>query len=64
MKSFVLSGQEEPGQDERPRQQAAGQDQDLQEADRGGRGDRRPQPGQVQEGPAGAGGGRGEIPDG
>merc|ERR1712203_851089 len=29
-------------------------DQDLQEADRGGRGDRRPQPGQVQEGPAGA----------
>merc|ERR1712211_140882 len=26
---------------------------------RGGRGDRRPQPGQVQEGPAGAGGGRG-----
>merc|ERR1712203_671642 len=32
---------------------------DLQEADRGGRGDRRPQPGQVQEGPAGAGGDRG-----
>merc|ERR1712107_777079 len=39
--------------------QAAGQDQDLQEADRVGRGDRRPQPGQVQEGPAGAGGDRG-----
>ena len=39
--------------------QAAVQDQDLQAADRGGRGDRRPQPGQVQEGPAGAGGGRG-----
>ena len=50
----LLFAQEEPGQDERPRQQAAGQDQDLQEADRGGRGDRRPQPGQVQEGPAGA----------
>merc|ERR1711963_168129 len=30
-------GQEEPGQDERPRQQAAGQDQDLQEGDRGAR---------------------------
>merc|ERR1712045_279289 len=53
-------GQEEPGQDERPCQQAAGQDQDLQEADRGGRGDCRPQPGQVQEGPAGAGGDRGK----
>merc|ERR1719192_2032492 len=52
-------GQEEPGQDDRPGLQAAVQDQDLQAADRGGRGDRRPQPGQVQEGPAGAGGGGG-----
>merc|ERR1712203_1262899 len=52
-------GQEEPGQDDRPGLQAAVQDQDLQAADRGGRGDRRPQPGQVQEGPARAGGGRG-----
>merc|ERR1712107_393579 len=34
-------------------------DQDLQAADLGGRGDRRPQPCQVQEGPAGAGGGGG-----
>merc|ERR1712117_546385 len=50
---------EEPGQDDRPGLQAAVQDQDLQAADRGGRGDRRPQPGQVQEGPAGAGGGGG-----
>ena len=56
MNHVFLSGQEEPGQDERPCQQAAGKDQDLQEADRGGRGDCRPQPGQVQEGPAGAGG--------
>merc|ERR1711918_135152 len=50
---------EEPRSDVRPCQQAAVQDQDLQAADRGGRGDRRPQPGQVQEGPAGAGGGGG-----
>merc|ERR1719266_132439 len=47
-------GQEEPGQDDRARRQAAAEDQDLQEADRGGGGDRRPQPGQVQEGSAGA----------
>merc|ERR1712055_604104 len=53
-------GQEEPGQDDRPGRQAAVQDQDLQGTDRGGRGDRRPQPGQVQEGAAGAGGDRGE----
>merc|ERR1712211_47057 len=52
-------GQEEPGQDDRPGLQAAVQDQDLQAADRGGRGDRRPQPCQVQEVPAGAGGGGG-----
>ena len=51
-----ISGQEEPRQDERLGDQAAGKDQDLQEADRGGRGDRCPQLGQVQEGPAGAGG--------
>ena len=51
-----ISGQEEPGQDERLGDQAAGEDQDVQEADRGGRGDRRPQPGQVQESPAGTGG--------
>merc|ERR1712107_787973 len=36
--------QEEPGPHGRAGLQAAGQDQDLQEADRGGRGDRRPQP--------------------
>merc|ERR1712117_594112 len=56
---LLRRGQEEPGQDDRPGLQAAVQDQDLQAADRGGRGDRRPQPGQVQEGPAGAGGGGG-----
>merc|ERR1712117_877949 len=56
---LLRRGQEEPGQDDRPGLQAAVQDQDLQAADRGGRGDRRPQPGQVQEGPTGAGGGRG-----
>merc|ERR1712107_586327 len=33
-----------------------GQDQDVQAADRGGRGDRRPQPGQVPQGPARVGG--------
>merc|ERR1712079_801756 len=48
----------------RPGQQAAGQDQDLQEADRGGRGDRRPQPCQVPQGSAGAGGDRGPRQDG
>merc|ERR1712127_1037419 len=47
---------EEPGQDVRACQQVAGQDQDIQAADRGGRGDCRPQPGQVPQGPAGAGG--------
>merc|ERR1711997_1134630 len=52
-------GQEEPGGHERPHWQAAVKDQDLQEADRGGRGDRRPQPGQVQESSAGARGDRG-----
>merc|ERR1712226_1125082 len=52
-------GQEEPGQDDRPGLQVAVQDQDIQAADRGGRGDRRSQPCQVQEGPAGAGGGWG-----
>ena len=46
-------GREEPGEDGRAGHQAAGEDQDVQEADRGGRGDRRPQPGQVQKGPAG-----------
>merc|ERR1719192_659457 len=56
---LLRGGQEEPGQDDRPGLQAAVQDQDLQAADRGGRGDRRPQPCQVQEGPAGAGGGGG-----
>merc|ERR1711988_1528165 len=56
---LLWRGQEEPGQDDRPGLQAAVQDQDLQAADRGGRGDRRPQPCQVQEGPAGAGGGGG-----
>merc|ERR1712203_555386 len=56
---LLRRGQEEPGQDDRPGLQAAVQDQDLQAADRGGRGNRRPQPGQVQEGPAGAGGGGG-----
>merc|ERR1712109_153128 len=62
----VLSGrgQEEPGPHVRPCQQAAGQDQDLQEANRGGRGDRRPQPGQVPQGSAGAGGDRGPCQDG
>merc|ERR1712242_885 len=55
---------EEPGPHVRPGQQAAGQDQDLQEADRGGRGDRRPQPGQVPQGSAGAGGDRGPCQDG
>ena len=34
--------------------QTAEQGEVLQEADRGGRGDRRPQPGQVPQGPAGA----------
>merc|ERR1712001_586929 len=43
---------------------AAAEDQDLQEADRGGRGDRRPQPGQVPQGSAGAGGERGPCQDG
>ena len=46
-------GREEPGEDGRAGHQAAGEDQDVQEADRGGRGDRRPQFGQVQKGPAG-----------
>ena len=39
-------------------QQAAVQDQDVQEADRGGGGDHRPHLGQVQGGSAGAGGGQ------
>merc|ERR1712232_1347376 len=34
------------------------------EADRGSRGDRRPEPGQVPQGPAGAGGDRGQSQDG
>merc|ERR1712157_40424 len=41
-------------------QQAPDEAEDLQAADRGGRGDRRPQPGQVPQGPTGAGGDRGE----
>merc|ERR1711899_208992 len=41
-------GQEEPGQDDRPGLQAAVQNQGLQAADRGGRGDRRPQPCQIR----------------
>ena len=51
--------QEEPGQDHRPGGQAAAEDQVVQEADRGGGGDRRHQPGQVQEGSAGLRGGGG-----
>merc|ERR1711971_9470 len=43
-------GQEEPREDAGPDRSAPGQDQVLQEADRGGRGDRGPQPGQVQAG--------------
>merc|ERR1719479_627360 len=57
-------GQEEPGPHVRPGLQAAAEDRNLQEADRGGRGDRRPQPGQVPQGPAGAGGDRGPCQDG
>merc|ERR1712156_612188 len=49
----------EPGQDHRPGGQAAAEDQVIQEADRGGGGDRRHQPGQVQEGSAGLRGGGG-----
>merc|ERR1712039_1137188 len=52
-------GQEEPGEDDGAGPEAAAEDPHGQAADRGGRGDRRPQPGQVQEGPAGAGGGGG-----
>merc|ERR1739844_296096 len=52
-------GQEEPGPHVRPGLQAPAEDRNLQEADRGGRGDRRPQPGQVPQGPAGVGGDRG-----
>merc|ERR1712183_602126 len=55
---------EEPGPHVRAGQQAAAEDQDLQEADRGGRGDRRLEPGQVPQGPAGAGGDRGPRQDG
>ena len=44
--------------------QAAAEDQDLQEADRGGGGDRCAEPGQVPQGPAGARGNRGEVPHG
>merc|ERR1719322_591308 len=55
---LLRRGQEEPGQDDRPGLQAAVQDQDLQAADRGGRGDRRPQPCQVPQGPAAA---RGDL---
>merc|ERR1712107_918256 len=43
-------GQEEPREDAGSHRPAAGQDQVLQETDRGGGGDRRPQPGQVQAG--------------
>merc|ERR1712158_288918 len=57
-------GQEEPGPHVRPGLQAPAEDRNLQEADRGGRGDRRPQPGQVPQGPAGAGGDRGQSQDG
>ena len=42
----------EPRADARACGQAAEQGEELQEADRGGRGDRCPQPGKVQEGPA------------
>merc|ERR1712062_581219 len=51
-----MGGQEEPGPHVRPGLQAPAEDRNLQEADRGGRGDRRPQPGQVPQGPAGVGG--------
>ena len=44
-------GPQEPREDAGPDRPAAGQDQVVQEADRGGGGDRRPQPGQVQAGP-------------
>merc|ERR1712181_110238 len=43
-------GQEEPREDAGSHRSAPRQDQVLQEADRGGRGDRGPQPGQVQAG--------------
>merc|ERR1712050_676960 len=56
-------GQEEPGEDDGAGPEAAAEDPHLQAADRGGRGDCRPQPGQVQEGPAGVRGDRGEAED-
>ena len=44
-------GPQEPREDAGLDRPASGQDQVVQEADRGGGGDRRPQPGQVQAGP-------------
>merc|ERR1712107_99412 len=49
--SYQQDEDREPREDAGPDRPAAGQDQVLQEADRGGGGDRRPQPGQVQAGP-------------
>ena len=43
---------------------ASAKDQDIQEADRGRGGDRRPQLGQVPEGSAGVGRGRGKVENG
>merc|ERR1712078_284105 len=58
-----MGGQEEPGEDDGAGPEAAAEDPHLQAADRGGRGDCRPQPGQVQEGAAGVRGDRGEAED-
>merc|ERR1711934_1068176 len=58
--NFAQTEEEEPGPHVRAGQQAPDEAQDLQAADRGGRGDRCPQPGQVPQGSAGAGGDRGE----
>merc|ERR1712051_717868 len=51
--AHILSGggPQEPRADARAGGQAAEQGEELQEADRGGRGDRRPQPRQVPQGP-------------